>query len=139
MQRGPVGLLKIPVTRHTRQLTPRLTARTPVGPDVAPSGPVVIGTVLVGAALLRRVNGVPASSCVHAQGWRGTRGLWTGISDVFTGVAERLMHEGAEHDSCKILAHRLLRTPGGPQNPPGTVSNVVAWANTWAYYMIRHG
>jgi hypothetical protein len=24
---------------------------------------------------------------------------------------------GAEQDSCKILAHRLLRTPGGPQNP----------------------
>jgi hypothetical protein len=23
----------------------------------------------------------------------------------------------AEHDSCKILAHWLLRTPRGPQNP----------------------
>ena len=36
--------------------------------------------------------------------------------------------EGAEHDSCKILAHRLLRTPGGPQNRQVTISNVVAWA-----------
>jgi hypothetical protein len=24
---------------------------------------------------------------------------------------------GAEQDSCKILAHWLLRTPGGPQTP----------------------
>ena len=29
----------------------------------------------------------------------------------------RIADKGAEHDPCKILAHRLFRTPGGAQNP----------------------
>src|SRR5882724_10971942 len=96
MKWRPVGLLKISVTRHTLQLPPGFAARMPVGPDVAPAFPAVIGAVLVGAELRRRVDGAPASSGAHEQGWRGTRGLWTGISGVFTGVAERLMHETGE-------------------------------------------
>jgi hypothetical protein len=45
----------------------------------------------------------------------------------------------AEDDSCKILAQRLLRTPGGPQNPRLTIPNVVVWAKAWACDTIHHG
>jgi hypothetical protein len=34
-----------------------------------------------------------------------------------TGVKVEGANLGAEHDSCKILAHWLLMTPRGPQNP----------------------
>src|SRR4029450_12850467 len=48
---------KISVTRHTLQLPPGFAARMPVGPDVAPAFPAVIGAVLGGAELLRGCDG----------------------------------------------------------------------------------
>jgi hypothetical protein len=64
-----MGLLEIFITRHILELPPWLVARMPVGADVAPSVPTVIGAILLRAEVMLRVDGALASPGKYEGGW----------------------------------------------------------------------
>src|SRR6266571_9337789 len=70
IERGPVRLLEIAVTRHTFQLSPRVATRMTVGANIAAPWPAVIGAVLVRTKVMLRVDRAFASSGEREDRWR---------------------------------------------------------------------
>ena len=68
MQRGAMRLLEIPLARHTLELPPWFATRMPVGADVAPAPPAVVGAIISRAELGPCIDRASASSCVQEQG-----------------------------------------------------------------------
>ena len=87
MKNGAMGLIKIPVARHTLQLPPGLPARMPVGADVAAAEPAVVGAIVIRTEMLRGVDGAtaPPGEDHHRRGRPGCLGRRIGT--LLTGLA----------------------------------------------------
>lgn len=88
-----MGFREISVARDTLQLPPGLAAGMPLGADVAPSEPAVIGAIRFGTAVLLGVDRAAASLGEdHHRRWR-TGCLGARIGSLLTGLAERLVDQ----------------------------------------------
>jgi hypothetical protein len=96
IQRRAMGLLEIPVARHTLELPPRFTTGMAIGTDVAPSDPAIIGALAVGTELLLGVDCSPTSSREREPGRWSCRGLWAGRDGVLTDVTAGLVEESGK-------------------------------------------
>jgi hypothetical protein len=109
VQRRALGLLKIGVAHHTPELPPLPSAGMAMGADVAATHPSVIGALVVGTALLRRVERSPTSSWAREQGGWGRGSLRAGPDSVLTGLTAGLVAESGKG----------LRPSGGPLDGRG--------------------
>ena len=72
MKDRAMGFREIAVAGDALKLAPGLAARMPIRADVAMSEPAVIGAIMIWTAMLRSVDGAPASSGAGAHR-RGVR------------------------------------------------------------------
>src|SRR5215510_15845704 len=84
------------MARHTLPLPPHFATRRPIGADVPPSGPAVIGALLVRTQVRLGVAAAPPSPREGEHGGRGGRSRRTGLHGSLTRVAERLVEEARE-------------------------------------------
>jgi hypothetical protein len=68
----------------------------PIGADVTPAQPAVIGAIIIGTELLPRLDRASASTGARQERWRHTGDLRVGFSGVFTGVAQRFVEESGK-------------------------------------------
>jgi hypothetical protein len=110
MENRAVGLIEVPLARHTLQLPPGLAARMPIGADVAPAEPPVIGAILLRTEVPRGVDRASASSSEdHHRRWRAG-GLRTRINALLTRFAERFVDvSGERFEFFGAFTSRLIR------------------------------
>ena len=102
MKERAEGLEKIATTGDTQQLPPGTATGMAVGAEIAPARPAPIGTVRIGAEMVRGVDLTAASSRHDEAWWWGGRGSWVGGTRVFTSVAMRF--GGEAHKGCGLAA-----------------------------------
>src|SRR5262245_45232993 len=74
MKERAVGLQKVPLAAKAMKLTPRPTARMPIGTQVAQAQPASIVTARMGTEMLRSIDYTPACRCVGGIGSGSTGG-----------------------------------------------------------------
>jgi len=119
-----VGFVEIPVARHTLELTPRLTARMPIGADVAASKPAVIGTIRLRTEVSVGIDGALApSSEADERRWRAGC-LRACIGPLLTGLAQRFVDEPGERlGRCGAFTPGLVRLEGRLEGGAGIVGS----------------
>src|SRR5438093_8578781 len=93
MQWRAVGLLEITATAGAMQLSPRATARMPVGPNITQPEPAAIATVGIGTEMARGMHLAAAAARGDDVGWWGTGGLRARRGGVLTRIARGLVGE----------------------------------------------
>src|SRR5207244_2418246 len=88
-----VGLLEITATAGAMQLSPRATARMPVGPHITQPEPAAIATVGIGTEMARGMHLAAAAARGDDVGWWGTGGLRARRGGVLTRIARGLVGE----------------------------------------------
>ena len=106
MQERAQSLQKRAATDETEQLAPVTTIGMAVGAEIAPADPAAIGTVRIGAEMVRGVDLTAASARQDEARWWGCRGVWAGVACVGTGVAVR-----SRGEACKGLRLAATRAP----------------------------
>src|SRR5262249_61928261 len=86
-------LLEIAMARHTLELPPWLAARMPVGADIAPAHPAIVGARIIRTELLLCIDRASASPCTREHGWRCTGGLQAGCRGLCPGGTQGVVEE----------------------------------------------
>lgn len=100
MKDGTVGLREIALAGDTLQLAPGLVTGMPIGADITPAKPTMVGALRIGTEMLRGVDRAAA-----AQGeddhrrWQAGR-LRARIGSLLTRVAERFVEESSKRLGC---------------------------------------